>query len=359
MVRQREMKCCVGILGAMLCLVGSAQAACPVGATITVDNDVPGSGYSEDKPQNWLSNNVSACQGTYRYRSHTVGDGTRKDKATWKPKITDAGYYEVTTSFRATENRTTDADYVLYDDKGGSTKKVVNQQIGSGCTKVVVGTAYCAPGGNCRLVLDGTDDGQSDSTDVTTFKLVSCDGTADAGPSTNPCAGIQQNPSYELCDSSPTTCAGVFTDGSGCSQFCAAAGMTCVARFGGEPGCQKEANTPIACGANNGHGSDYCECAGPPQPDAGAGGVGGSAQAGAGGQGAGGSAAVGGTDAGIGFAGAGATLASGGAAGASGTPRGDTVSDEGGCGCRLATPRGNEAWIALALAGFFWLRRRS
>jgi MYXO-CTERM domain-containing protein len=343
-------------LAAVLCVATEAAAACPIGTTVSVDNDTPGSGYSEDKPQNWLSNNVSACQGTYRYLSHTVGDGTRKDKATWKPKIAEAGYYEVTTSFRATENRTTDADYVLYDDKGGSTKKVINQQQGSGCTKVVVGTAYCAPGGNCRLVLDGTDDGQSDSTDVTTFKLVSCDGSGDAGTGTNPCAAISQNPSYELCDSSPTTCAGVFTDGSGCTQFCAAAGMTCVARFGGEPGCQKEANTPIPCGADNGHGSDYCECVGSASPDAG---TGGGAQGGAGGAAGQGTGAAGGADAGIGLGGAGATLATGGSAGAASTPRGETTTEDGGCGCHVGKRGGSHGWIALALAGFFWLRRRS
>ncbi len=355
MVRNRQMKTLLSCacIGLALALPNVANAACTIGTTITIDNDVPGSGYSEDKPQNWVGNTVAACQGTYRYLSHTVGDGTRKDKATWKPKIADAGYYEVTTSFRATENRTTDADYVLYDDKGGSTKKVVNQQQGSGCTKVVIGTAYCAVGGNCRLVLDGTDDGQSDSTDVTTFKIVSCDAPPDAGPPGN-CAGITNNPAYELCDSSPTTCAGVYTDGSGCTQFCAAAGMTCAARFGGEPGCQKEANTPIACGANNGHGSDYCECVGTAPPDAGTAGSGG-AQGGATGQGG---AEPGGAG-GQGFAGGGATLNLGGSD-AGPTPRGAALTeDEGGCGCRVVHVPSSNGWIALALSGLLWLRRRS
>ncbi|MEZ4227241.1 MAG: MYXO-CTERM sorting domain-containing protein [Polyangiaceae bacterium] len=329
-----------------------AAAQCLVGTTITVDNDVPGSGYSEEKPENWLSNNVSACQGTYRYLSHTVGDGTRKDRATWQPKIAIAGYYEVTTGFRATVNRTSDADYVLHDDKGGSTKKVVNQQQGNGCTKVVIGTIYCAVGGTCRLVLDGTDDSQSDSTDVTTFKLVSCDGF-DAGPP-GPCAGIAANPSYEVCEETPQSCAGVFTDGSGCVAFCAAAGMTCSARYGGEPGCLKEPNNPLGCADDNGHGSDYCECVAPPVPDAGTAGGGGVSNA-DGGAAEGGALGEGG-GANNGWGATGAVLGGG----SSGTPRGETRGeDQGGCGCRVSGRQSPlPAWGAWLLAGLFLLRRR-
>ena len=230
---------------------------------IQVDNDITGSGYSEVKPKNWLSNSVGACHKNYRYLSHTVGDGTRKGKAIWKPKITVTGWYEVKTSYRATTNRTNDADYILYDDNGGTKKVVVNQKHSGDCTKKVLGTIYCKVGGSCRLVLDG-DDGQSDAADITSFTLTKCSGT----PPKNPCTKIAANKNYEVCSYTATTCAGVYTNGAGCKVYCAAAGMLCTAHYGGEPGCKKE-TTKYACNASSGHKSDWCECALPAKPDAG------------------------------------------------------------------------------------------
>ena len=263
--------CSVALLAiSSVCLIGvavpAAQAACPIGAVITVDNDLPGSGYSEVSPQNWISHNVGACQGNYRYLSHTVGDGTRKGKAIWAPKITVDGWYDVVVSYRASVNRTNDADYLVEDDAGATHAFVVDQQQGTDCTKKKLGNFFCKAGGACRVVLDGTDDGNSDAADATTFTLTQCSGTP---PPPGPCAGIKSNPAYELCGESATTCSGVFTNGSGCVAFCAAAGMLCTARFGGEPGCQKEPTNPIACLAQNGNASDWCECAAPATPDAG------------------------------------------------------------------------------------------
>ncbi|HQY60859.1 MAG: hypothetical protein IPQ09_02200 [Myxococcales bacterium] len=159
-------------------------AACPVGLAVKVDNDLPGSGYSEVKPENWESHNVDACHGTYRYLSQYIGDRTRKGKAIWQPRITVAGFYEVTASYRGSVNRTNDADYTLYDDKGLVTRASVDQSASSGCTRKAVGTAFCAVGGACRLVLDG-DDGKSDAADEATFVLKACEvpdaGVPDAG----------------------------------------------------------------------------------------------------------------------------------------------------------------------------------
>jgi hypothetical protein len=237
---------------------------CPVGQEVRVDNDTAGSGYSEERPENWVSNSVNACAGSYRYLSHTVGDGSRRGKAIWRPAVRTAGMYRVTTGFRATENRTGDADYYIYDDRGGTTHKTVNQRNGSGCTRADLGLAYCLPGGNCRLVLDG-DDGASDAADITTFRLESCGNqpAPDAGVPTGPCGGIRANSNYEVCVEQPGVCHGVFTNGAGCVAFCAAAGMVCTARFGGEPGCQKEPQNVLGCSDNNGHQSDWCECASP------------------------------------------------------------------------------------------------
>jgi MYXO-CTERM domain-containing protein len=193
---------------------------------------------------------------------------------------------------------------------------------------------YCAVGGSCRLELDGTDDNQSDSADVTTFTLVGCDAPDASAP--NPCDAIANHAGWELCESSETTCAGVFTDGAGCSAFCAAAGMQCVARFGGEPGCAKEPNNPLPCDDAAGHASDWCECELAAGPDAGA------------------------PDA------APSTGGSGGVADASGwsgsapsdaTPP-NTADESAGCACRAAAaPRGAFA-LGAALLALAMLRRR-
>lgn len=86
---------------------------------------------------------------------------------------------------------------------------------------------------------------------------------------TNPCVNCAlisaANPTWEVCETGPSYCAGVFGDGhSGttCHDFCAAVGLPCTMRRGGEPGCIKESTT-FACGVDNGHNSDWCECGTP------------------------------------------------------------------------------------------------
>jgi hypothetical protein len=353
-------------------------AQCPVGTKITIDFDLPGSGYAETS-NNWTTWNTTPCNGAgYRYLSHTVGDGSRKGKAIWKPAIAVSGHYLVRTGFRATENRTTEADYFAYDDVGATVHKVVDQSQGSGCEWLEMGTFYCVPGGACRVELDGTDDSQSDCADVTTYELLDCEGGtgggggSGGGTSAGRCDGIRAHAGWEVCEETATTCKGVFTDGAGCTAYCAAAGMSCVARFGGEPGCQKESQNVLTCAEDNGHASDWCECEGPPI-EVDAGGVAG--QAGAGG--AGGSVAQ---DASV--AGAGGTGPEGGTGGVAGTQAGGTggafdaafggtggdldggrpadgvaTDGDGGCGCRLglASSRG---WAVLPLVVLMVLRRR-
>ncbi|MCK6548824.1 hypothetical protein L6R52_23470 [Myxococcota bacterium] len=258
-----------------LALEGRAHAqSCPP-TTIVVDNDLAGSGYSEERAQNWETHNVGACRGTYKYLSRLIGDGSRRGRAIWQPTISTSGWYSITVSYRATTNRTNDADYIVHDDLGGTTRTVINQQHAGDCTTENLGTFWCAAGGSCRVVLDGTDDSQSDSADATTFELVSCGNTppVDAGVSPDAgnlgiCAPIAATPGSEVCEVGPDRCAGVFTAGQGCAAYCAAAGMVCTARFGGEPGCRQEPQNPLDCAASNGHQSDWCECARPAVPDA-------------------------------------------------------------------------------------------
>jgi hypothetical protein len=81
------------------------------------------------------------------------------------------------------------------------------------------------------------------------------------------CSGIEANPSFELCESGDDFCAGVFMGGEGCTAFCAAAGLMCSERTGGEPGCMQESQNVLACGENNGHLSDWCTCRGSTPPN--------------------------------------------------------------------------------------------
>ena len=246
----RLMVLAISLLLGVAMFPAPGHAQCPK-ITIQVDNDISGSGYSEDKPNNWITHSVDSCYKNYR----------------WKPKITVTGWYEVTTSYRATTNRTNNADYFLYDDAGGKKKVEFSQKHSGGCTKKTLGTIYCKVGGACRLVLDGTDDDQSDAADITTFKLTKCSGT----PPKNPCAAISKNTKWHVCSWSTSTCAGTYDDKAGCIKYCAAAGMICMARYGGTAPCTKEPKNKIPCSQSNTHQSDYCECAlpdaGVPKPD--------------------------------------------------------------------------------------------
>lgn len=243
------------VLAALLLPRAAAAAPCD-GVVVTVDNDDRGSGYSEEQPENFQSHDVDACAGTYRYLSQYVGDGSTDGKAIWTPTITVDGTYQVTTSFRASANRTDDADYVLVGDDGSEHTVVVDQR-GDGCMQVELGEIWCVVGGSCRVVLDGTDDNKSDAADQTTFTLVDCE-----PPPPSPCDPIAAA-GFEVCASAPMHCEGVFSGGEGCVALCAAAGMDCVARYGGEPGCSQEA-TMIPCDEVNDHQSDYCVCEGGP-----------------------------------------------------------------------------------------------
>lgn len=366
------------IVATLVAWASPASAQCPVGTQIKVDFDLPGSGYSETS-ENWATWNTAPCNGAgYRYLSHTVGDGSRMGKAIWKPAITRAGHYLVTTGYRATTNRTTDADFFAYDDLGVVVHKVVDQTSGTDCEWLEMGTFYCEPGGGCRVELDGTDDAQSDCADVTIYELVDCDGgTGGAGGTGGTgggsgarCDGIRANPAWEVCEESDTTCGGVFTDGAGCVAYCAAAGMTCTARFGGEPGCLKEPQSELDCAADNGHASDWCECAGPAiEPDAGSGGSPAGGAGGVAGQGAAagawsdaGSSATGGSATGGSAGGGGWPGGSGGSAGnfvdAGKPPDGTATGDDGGCGCRTKGSGAPAGAALLALTLLLTRRRR-
>ncbi len=264
-----SMICMLGI--ALFCASATADA-CPVGQKLIIDNGDPGYSETGDDWTTWP--NAGQSLGTdYRYLSHTVGGSDRVGTATWRPPSLPAdGMYKVEAVFRATENRSPDADYFVHDADGKVSHRSVDQVDGStsgnshGPVYADLGTYHLATGKG-HVILDGTDDNYSDEADAVVFTLVSC-GTAPPPPP-GPCVGIT-NAGHELCQESATRCAGVYNNGAGCVAFCNAVGMVCVAMYGGETGCQKE-SSQFACGTDTGHDTDWCECelTSPPTPDAG------------------------------------------------------------------------------------------
>jgi len=111
-----------------------------------------------------------------------------------------------------------------------------------------------------------SDDDQGDDDTATTDDDASDDDTTPADDDDDTVAPVDcslisaANPAWEVCETGVDFCNGVFTDGAGCTAYCAAASLVCTARFGGEPGCQKEPENPLTCGEVNGHNSDWCDC---------------------------------------------------------------------------------------------------
>jgi len=153
---------------------------------------------------------------------------------------------------------------------GASTDGAPSMDANTSLTDAATQTDASPPDGGClptNCATLGHECGQWDD---------GCSSTLDCGPCSAPetcqngtcegpavdCSGIDNHPTFELCDSGPDYCAGVFTNGEGCGTFCAAAGLLCSARYGGDTGCVQEPQNVLSCGDNNGHLSDWCECQG-------------------------------------------------------------------------------------------------
>jgi hypothetical protein len=125
-------------------------------------NKTTASGTYTETSKNW-EYRASLGQATgadYRYLSQYIGDKTRKGTAKWTPKLTRKGTYRVTATFRATGNRTKDADYYVYDASGVKSHFQVDQTKGLsgeasfGPVYEDLGTHYLEPGKG-YVVLDG------------------------------------------------------------------------------------------------------------------------------------------------------------------------------------------------------------
>ena len=134
-------------------------------------NLVEGS-YQDNGP--WTSYGwPPAANGSYRFLTRFI-DPARRGIAFWLVEIPTTGFYKLETSFRASENRTSDADYAVYVNtttadvenyKSIPVYKVSVSQHGSGVPWVNLGTYCLQKNAISMIVLDGRDDGQSDSTD--------------------------------------------------------------------------------------------------------------------------------------------------------------------------------------------------
>ena len=142
----------------------------------------------------------SGADTSYHYTSKTVGGPDKKGTATWKPNLPAQGMYEITTWFRKTGNRSTDANHFVYDGKGGITEYIIDQKADSppegvedpsfvcGSGWYPLGTHFCNAGkGGCYVVLDANDDDQSDEANAVRFTLLECTGEVPPDPPVDTC----------------------------------------------------------------------------------------------------------------------------------------------------------------------------
>jgi len=131
----------------------------------------------------WNSRAWPTClNGEYRFLTVEL-DRQRRGIAFWSVRIPQNGWYKLETSYRASENRTNDADYAVYvnrttaeaENKAAPVHAIsINQTqtYGSSTPWVDLGT-YCLEKDDISMiVLDGRDDSQSDSADASRWTFV-------------------------------------------------------------------------------------------------------------------------------------------------------------------------------------------
>ncbi len=161
------------LMSALVALLCAAHAYDPI---IVDDEDgSPTFTTTGDDWTTWSTNGegYDSSDTDYHYLSHTVGGSDRRGTATWTPELPVAGTWLIETWFRRTENRTDDADHVVYDGYGAATSMSIDQQGSGGSGWLSLGEYYCEAGsGGCYVVLDGTDDDESDEANAMRFTLI-------------------------------------------------------------------------------------------------------------------------------------------------------------------------------------------
>ncbi len=145
--------------------------------TILVDDQhgEPGFTLTGDDWTTWgtLGYGYAAEDTEYHYLSSTVGGSDRRGTATWSPELPVEGTYLVEAWYRLTGNRTRDADHFVYDGYGGQTHVVLDQYGDGPSGWVSLGEHWCVAGfAGCYVVLDGTDDDESDEANAMQFTLI-------------------------------------------------------------------------------------------------------------------------------------------------------------------------------------------
>lgn len=136
--------------------------------------DFGNAGYVETGSA-WVSYEYpGAHNGAYRYLSHKNHTTVRKGTAKWTTDpLPYDGVYEVHVTYRASENRSPDANFFVVKDKDGNLEEhIINQMVGSGMERAVLGQFTYSKGQQPYVYLDGTDDEYSDCADAAYFKLV-------------------------------------------------------------------------------------------------------------------------------------------------------------------------------------------
>ena len=134
-------------------------------------------GYSETSPYgSWQSWHFpGAINGDWRYLSglyeSSHGPVPRKGKAFWKTTVPATGLYEVSVHFFHTDNRTTDADYFITDGNGRIHHFIINQRDNPTGWYVFNYLFEWKKGQEAVVILDGTDDNQSDEADAVRWVL--------------------------------------------------------------------------------------------------------------------------------------------------------------------------------------------
>ncbi|RJX17608.1 MAG: hypothetical protein C4563_10595 [Desulfobulbus sp.] len=130
-------------------------------------------GYSETG-ESWRTYEYYAAHDySYRYLSHWDRGLPRVGTATWKTDpLPYHGIYEVRVTFRASENRTPEANYFVVKDMYGNLEEHPISQLGEGVETVVLGRYEYRKGQQPYVLLDGTDDNYSDCADAAFFKLI-------------------------------------------------------------------------------------------------------------------------------------------------------------------------------------------
>ena len=144
---------------------------------ITVD-DQDGTPHFTTTGDDWTTWNTlnygfNGADTEYHYTSHTVGGSDRRGTATWHPDIPAAGLWEVQTWFRMTENRTSDADFIVLDGLGQQHTRSLDQRGEGASGWVTLATVWCERGfDGCPVTLDANDDDQSDEANAVRWVLV-------------------------------------------------------------------------------------------------------------------------------------------------------------------------------------------